>query len=153
MPRTYTITPPEERFWRHVNKDGPIPEAHPELGPCWLWTGAKGPGGYGHFWSGRRSLAGHPLQEYPHRFVYGDVPAGLEVSHLCEVELCVRRSHLLATTHKHNVRYGSGKIAQMARSGECRRGHPFTADNAYLRKNGTRQCRTCSKLRKQSHAS
>lgn len=28
------------RFWEKVNKDGPIPEHQPELGPCWEWTGA-----------------------------------------------------------------------------------------------------------------
>ena len=28
----------EERFWRKVDKNGPIPEHRPELGPCWVWT-------------------------------------------------------------------------------------------------------------------
>jgi len=40
MPRIYTTTPPEERFWKHVDKNGPIPPLHPELGNCWLWMGS-----------------------------------------------------------------------------------------------------------------
>ena len=37
------------RFWAKVNKDGPIPAHHPELGPCWIWTAATDPKGYGRF--------------------------------------------------------------------------------------------------------
>ena len=36
-----TYPPVEERFWPKVDKNGPVPEPHPELGPCWVWTGAK----------------------------------------------------------------------------------------------------------------
>ena len=25
-----------ERFWAKVNKDGPVPEHRPDLGPCWI---------------------------------------------------------------------------------------------------------------------
>ena len=43
----------EERFWAKVNKNGPVPEKNPELGPCWLYTGTiKKSGhhrGYGQF--------------------------------------------------------------------------------------------------------
>ena len=31
----------EARFWQKVNKDGPLPAERPELGPCWIWTGAN----------------------------------------------------------------------------------------------------------------
>jgi hypothetical protein len=47
MPRVYTKLPLEERFFSHVNKDGPIPPHRPELGPCWVWTAATNEYGYG----------------------------------------------------------------------------------------------------------
>lgn len=36
--------PVESRFWKMVNKDGPI---YQPLGHCWLWTGSKNGCGYG----------------------------------------------------------------------------------------------------------
>lgn len=27
-----------ESFWAKVDKNGPAPANHPELGPCWTWT-------------------------------------------------------------------------------------------------------------------
>ena len=42
---------PEQRFWEKVNKDGPVPEACPDLGCCWCWTGSLfTDSGYGQFW-------------------------------------------------------------------------------------------------------
>jgi hypothetical protein len=35
-----------ERFWKKVDKNGPVPAHRPELGPCWLWTGALVGRGY-----------------------------------------------------------------------------------------------------------
>ena len=149
MPRIYITTPPETRFWRHVNKDGPIPPLHPELGNCWLWVGSLDPQGYGHFYSGNRTTAGNPKFIYAHIFAFGEsVPKGIEISHLCEVENCVRRTHLSAVTHRQNVRYGNGVIARKARQTHCKRGHPFDAKNTYIqRKTGTRQCKACTLLR------
>jgi hypothetical protein len=50
----------EFRFWRKVNKNGPLPEARPELGPCWLWIGAvQQGGGYGMFWNPEGMVRAH----------------------------------------------------------------------------------------------
>lgn len=147
MPRIFVRTPIEERFWRHVNKDGPVPPLHPELGNCWLWTGSLDPPGYGHLYSGNRTAAGNPKFIYAHRFAYGDIPDGMEVNHLCEVEACCRRSHLEAVPHFTNMHY-SGPAKRRAAQTHCIRGHPFVAANTYIRPNGTRQCLACIKVRK-----
>ena len=147
MARIYITTPPETRFWRHVNKDGPTPPLHPELGKCWLWVGSLDPAGYGHFWDGIRLT-------YAHRFAFGETFKGIEVSHLCEVENCVRRSHLAARTHQENVRYGNGIVAQKAKQTHCKRGHLFDEANTYIQMRGIsamRQCKKCNQLR--SHRS
>ena len=46
MPRIYITTPPEERLWRHVNKDGPIVPTMRTR--CWVWTAAVRDG-YGQY--------------------------------------------------------------------------------------------------------
>ena len=37
----------KRRLWSRVDKSGPLPTAHPELGPCWIWTGHCDDVGYG----------------------------------------------------------------------------------------------------------
>lgn len=75
-----------QAFWKKVNKDGPIPKARPELGPCWIWVGAKDDSGYGTF-AGRGA----------HRQVMGN-PTGFDVHHKCFNPSCVRDSHLQVIT-------------------------------------------------------
>src|SRR5690348_8449196 len=36
-----------DRFWAKVDKNGPVPEYRPDLGPCWLWTASTRPSGHG----------------------------------------------------------------------------------------------------------
>ncbi len=101
---------PETRFWSHVDKNGPIPEARPELGPCWLWTGSPS-SIYGEFWNG---LDGKRYEQ-AHRYAYGDVPLGCLVDHLCCVKKCVRRSHLEAVSAAENTRRAMRTAASQAR--------------------------------------
>lgn len=88
------------RFWSKVNKDGPVPEHCPELGPCWLWTGAvknKGySGSYGVFTpKNRNQLVAH---KYAWQLEEGPGKPGLFVCHKCDVELCIRKAHLFLGT-------------------------------------------------------
>jgi hypothetical protein len=92
---------PIERFWPKVNKTGPIPEAHPELGPCWIWTSARFGTGYGSF-----SLPGG-IRIGAHCFSYniakGLIPKGLELDHLCRIHHCVNPEHLEPVTRRENT--------------------------------------------------
>ncbi len=147
MPRIYITTPPEERFWRHVNKEGPVPPLHPEMSNCWLWVGSLDPQGYGHFSAGTRTAKGNPQLVYAHRFAYGDIPEGMEINHLCEIENCVRRDHLELATRMQNARYGNSQIALKAAQTHCIRGHAFDEVNTRIAKNGTRKCKACAKTK------
>lgn len=138
-----------ERFWHYVNKNGPVPAYRPDLGPCWLWTGAKDRQGYGYF--GTRLADGRPRIVKAHRYAViledGHLDDGLQPDHLCRVTSCVRRSHLEPVTSKVNSLRGEGVAAQNARKSHCVHGHEFTVENTRLRREGGRSCRECNRLR------
>lgn len=95
---------PLERFRERVDKDGPIPAACPDLGPCHLWTGPPNGAGYGYFKLDGRAVGAHVAA----CLLAGvDVPAGYEPDHLCLVKLCVRLDHLEVVTGAENKRRGA----------------------------------------------
>lgn len=109
-----------DRFWAKVDKDGPIPEFAPDLGPCWIWVGAIAQQtGYGAF-GVRRGVDDWPRVN-AHRWAYlnevGPIPEGLELDHLCRVRACVRPTHLEAVTHLVNVRRGFAAVMAQRRAG------------------------------------
>lgn len=134
----------EERFWTKVNKDGPLPERRPELGPCWVWTGYRDHRGYGRFRVQRRSPRAHRVAV---ELARGPVPDGLEVDHLCSRRSCVNPAHLEAVTHTVNVargRLGETNARRGAALTHCKRGHAFDAANtARNPSTGRRACRAC----------
>ncbi len=89
-----------ERFWLRVNKDGPIPAHKPELGPCWVWTGATTYQGYG-----KMNIRG--VRNFTHRISWeihnGPVPDGLWVLHKCDFTTCCRPDHLFVGTNQDNT--------------------------------------------------
>lgn len=122
-----------ERFWKYVDKGGPVPIHRPELGKCWIWIGAKQTHGYGSF----RWMTGHTTQA--HRWSYtdatGDNCEGFEIDHLCRNHSCVRPDHLEKVTTEENMK--------RTRKTHCIRGHEMSGTNLIHRNNGFRECRSC----------
>lgn len=130
MSRRYVRGTPTERFWAYVEKTD----------TCWLWTGYRNELGYGFFAPrGSRNVRAY---RWAYEEVYGSVPQGLELDHLCGVRACVRPTHLEPVTHLENVRRG-----RTATKTHCVSGHAFDDVNTYIkidsRGRASRTCRTC----------
>jgi hypothetical protein len=115
------------RFWSTVTPD--------ESSGCWKWTGRLDKSGYGRFDHGRLT----------HRVAYelliGPIPEGLVIDHLCRVRACVNPSHMEPVTQATNVERGS-----RAQQTHCLHGHPFDAENTYIRPDSGRGCRACNRM-------
>lgn len=128
-------------IWTHVQTR--LDRSAP--GECWLWMGATAGSGYGHLgWCGEWFLT----HRIAYQAVVGDIPDGCEIDHLCRVPLCCNPEHLEAVSHAVNVRRGVSPWADKRRQTHCKNGHEFTSSNTIVRRNGTRECRTC----KRTHA-
>lgn len=97
----------QDRFWSKVNKNGPLPDRLPELGPCWLWTRGKMSDGYGQFHlnSERPTVCAHIVAW---EMENGPTPKGTELDHMCSRRLCVRPSHLRAVSRGTNATHLTG---------------------------------------------
>jgi len=127
---------PEERFFSHVE----------QVGDCWRWTAFRQPDGdYGKFYLDGQCLLAH---RWSYEFLRGEVPAELQLDHLCRNTSCVNPWHLEPVTPFVNVVVrGTGISARNARKTHCLRNHEFTVANTYVTKKGQRYCRACMQIR------
>jgi hypothetical protein len=132
------------RFAAKVDRNGPIPERCPELGPCHIWTGAVA-NGYGRVRDTRGEVGERMRQHQAHKAVWmlanGSLPRGkfwgggadIVIRHKCDNKLCVNLAHLEPGSGRDNMRdkHERGraynpKLHEM-RCGHCRQiGHRRT---------------------------
>lgn len=67
---------------------------------CLMWTAGKDKGGYGRFFADRRMWLAHRFSYVYHK---GEIPAGLELDHICRNRSCVNYNHLEPVTRKVNL--------------------------------------------------
>lgn len=112
---------------------------------CWPYLGARDSAGYGVF-----TMRGLNLRTRAHRVAVEvttgqPIPSGLVVDHICRNRLCVNPSHLRLVTPAINATENSSSPpALCAAATHCKRGHPKTTENMYVRPGtGARMCRPC----------
>lgn len=102
---------------------------------CWWWTGHTNHAGYGQFTIGSRKVRAH---RWMYEQTKGEVPAGLELDHLCRNRACVNPDHLEPVDHAENIR--------RAQKETCAAGHPLPSPIT-----GRRVCRACANMRNRKY--
>jgi hypothetical protein len=128
------------RFWSKVDKNGPLWNGT----NCWVWVGACSDDGYGRFMLDGKTVLSH---RFAYELVKSKIPGRLQLDHLCRNHACVNPDHLEIVTNKINILRGNSPNAINSRKTMCKRGHPFSVENTYIRPdNGQRNCLICRKL-------
>jgi hypothetical protein len=96
----------EERFWSHVDKNGPV--IRPELGPCWIWRSSLIKG-YGAITVARKTVKAHRLS---YVLAGGKIEPGKLLRHKCHTPSCVNPIHLVPGTTIDNAE-------DMLKAGRC----------------------------------
>jgi len=112
---------------------------------CILWTGTTVKG-YGHI-----SINGKTVTVHRAAWIarHGPIPPETpQVLHHCDTPLCWADAHLYLGTNSDNMhdRNSRGRNPQRNKT-HCKFGHPFNAENTYVRANGIRVCRACNRAR------
>lgn len=146
--RKYEIKPPFDRFLEKFKVDLKT--------GCWIWTGSKSnqkgtQGGYGNIFLYKTKQTNKTVKMLAHRFSYmmfvGPIPDDKEIDHICRVHICVNPAHLRTVSRRENLLLGETFAAHHASKRKCKYGHPFSPENIWYDKNGSRQCKTCRKLK------
>ena len=117
------MRPLGERFWKHVDKNGPV--VKPELGPCRIWTAYTDGDGYGEIRVLGRNLRAHRVSW---ELNVGPIPSGQSPLHRCDNPTCIRPDHLFLGTHLENMSDRRNKRHYVLPSGEAHWNRKLSAE-------------------------
>lgn len=109
---------------------------------CWHWTGAVQSRGYGSICQGGRTFLTHRVA---YELLVGEIPAGLQIDHLCRNKRCCNPAHLDVVTGAVNC-----SRTPRATKTHCLRGHALSGENLVIKVQPSgrtiRNCRTCGNM-------
>jgi len=130
LPPQYNISENDiARFWRKVNKNGPVPAHVPHLGPCWPWAHVSVSHPYGTFKVRSVNVKPHRMSWLVH---FGSIPAGHGVLHKCDNTACVNPEHLFTGTQETNIRDMFAKKRVVRPKGEAHAESKLTDDSVRM---------------------
>lgn len=124
-----TLVQADTAFWAKVQQEG----------DCWVWVGTRYPGGYGRFCFRGRDGGAH---RWSYENMRAEIPAGLDLDHLCRNRACVNPWHLEPVTRQVNLLRGKTIPAMEAGRDSCSKGHPYAPGN-FTMDQGKRRCLIC----------
>ncbi|RYF11404.1 MAG: HNH endonuclease [Oxalobacteraceae bacterium] len=117
---------------------------------CWLWKGQINRGGYGKLVAkieGKRRILSAHRAVYEH--LVSQIPAGMQLDHLCRNRACVNPSHLEPVSNRENVMRGHSHVAANPAKTHCPQGHEYAGHNLILYRS-YRYCRACMAVRSEA---
>ena len=92
------------RFWKKVDKNGPIMAKMTT--PCWMWLGAKRYSGgkcagYGKVLVNGKLKSSHRVS---FELAFGPIPEGMDICHKCNNRPCVNPDHFYLGTNAQNTK-------------------------------------------------
>lgn len=123
----------KDRFLKSISSDA---------SGCWLWSANGVAKGYGQLSFRKRKILAHRISYELHK---GEIPSGMLVLHKCDVPACVNPSHLFIGTHADNIHdcMSKGRYRPTKKKTHCKKGHEFSANNTFIKYNGTQSCKRC----------
>lgn len=113
---------------------------------CWEWNRHMSTNGYGVY-----KVMGETLAHRVSYIIHNEESSqDMCVLHSCDNPPCVNPDHLSLGTRDDNNKDRAAKgrtVSFNASKTHCKRGHEFTEDNTYIRKNGNRFCKACESVR------
>lgn len=97
------------RFWEKV-------DVGPGDDPCWIWSGAPTPKGYGRVGFGSPIERGEHAHRRAYRLLVEPIPDGMEIDHRCRQKMCCNPGHLDVVTPTENNR--RSHLSRMFRRGK-----------------------------------
>ena len=111
------------------------------MGPdgCVVSTYSVGSHGYAQVgWTENGRTVMHLVHRLVYQVVYGPVPDGMTVDHICRNRRCVNWMHLRLLSNRVNATLNGNALKT-----HCKRGHEFTPENTRYNTAGYRECVTC----------
>jgi hypothetical protein len=112
---------------------------------CWEWQRHRNSLGYGQCGFGGRTWI---VTRLMYSATQGDFDPKLDICHTCDNPPCVNPLHLWLGSRSRNIQDSVDKGRHfLAAATHCKRGHPFSGENVYVRNDGKRVCRICETAR------